>query len=185
MPSKLAQKLNIVMFIATSISCYQGARLGFLWLGPAILVLHWALFLPTTPYKARRIAIALFVGLAGFILDSTLIGAGVFGVQEETRLVFPAPLCPEWILTLWLNFGFMLYTLHVLLRQNRFIGPITGAIFSFVIMGNASYMGLVHFATPTVLGYFIVAAIWAVLVPVLAFVTNRIMGEESHVVSAK
>ncbi len=178
MMSKRAQKLNLIVFMMTSFACYQGARRGGVWLGlgPTALAVHWALFVPATPDKVRRIIVALMAGVSGFLCDTALIAANVYVVRESSRGFLPAPLCPEWILTLWLNFGFMLYLYRGVLTRRRWTASVTGAVFSFVIMGNASRMGLVFFDDPVVLKYMIIAVCWAILVPLQAWLANRIIG---------
>ncbi|PKL44935.1 MAG: hypothetical protein CVV42_19015 [Candidatus Riflebacteria bacterium HGW-Riflebacteria-2] len=180
MKPALVQKLNVAVFFATSFSCYQGARHGIPWLGLVILAVHVAFFLPSTTVKVRRILVALLTGLIGFIADSSMIRLGVYSVSASTRWLIPDPLCPEWILVLWLNFGFMLYVFWPVLAKSRLSAAVIGVIFAILIMGNASRMDLILFRAPSWHGYLIVAACWAVLVPFFAFYSYRCFGE-NHV----
>lgn len=170
------QKLNVIAFMITSFSCYQGAQRGGIWLGlgPVTLAVHIGLFLPVTPRKLIRSGIALMVGVSGFLLETVLIAVNVYTVQATSRWVIPAPLCPEWILVLWMNFGFMLYVYRGFLTQKPWVAPLTGTVFSLIIMGNASRMGLIIFESPMVLKYLIIAVCWAVIVPLQACLANRV-----------
>ncbi|HAE41232.1 MAG TPA: hypothetical protein DCG57_21760 [Candidatus Riflebacteria bacterium] len=180
MKPDLVLKLNTLVFILTSMTCYQGTTHGYPWLGLVALAIHYSLFLPATTTKAKRVLVAILTGLIGFIADSTLIWLGVYSVSSGSRWLLPDPLCPEWILVLWLNFGFMLYIFWQILAKSRWTPPIIGIIFSFIIMGNASHMGLIAFRAPSWHGYLIIAACWSVLVPIFALYSNRCFGE-NHV----
>lgn len=180
MKPDLLLKLNSLVFILTSMTCYQGATYGYPWLGLVALAVHYTLFLPATVTKAKRLLAALLTGLIGFIADSTMIWLGVYSVSSSSRWLLPDPLCPDWILLLWLNFGFMLYIFWRILAKSRWTPPLTGMLFSFIIMGNASRMALIEFRQPALHGYLIIAACWAVIVPVCTFYSIRLFGE-AHV----
>ncbi len=176
MMSARAQKFNLVVFMITSFLCYQGAQRGGGWLGlgPGMLIIHIALFLPVTPQKAIRMMIALMTGITGFFLETALIAANVYTVLEPSRWLLVAPLCPEWILVLWLNFGFMLYLYREFLNQARWIPSLIGAVFSFMIMGNASRMGLIIFDEHMMRSYLIIAVCWAGIVSLQVYLSNRL-----------
>jgi len=146
-----------------------------------ILAIHVALFLPSTTVKKKRLFMALLTGLVGFTADSILIKLGVYSVEASSRWLIPDPWCPDWILVLWLNFGFMLYIFWHILTKNKLVPIITGIIFAFLIMGNASRMELITFRPPSLHGYLIISACWAVLVPFFAYCSNRCFGENHAV----
>ena len=143
MQQQIIQKLNLPFFFLTSFSCYQGALHGMPWLGLVVFTLLVAFFLPYTQFKKERLLITLLVAGVGFCADTALIFAKVYTVKESGRWLVPAPFCPEWILVLWLNFGFMLYIFWKFLAKSKITAIVVGIIFSFLIFGNASRMGLV------------------------------------------
>lgn len=159
------QKLNLPLFFLTALSCYQGALRGIPWLGPACFALLVAILLPFTPQKKERLLVALLVAVVGFAADSALVFFRVYQVREGSRWLLPAPLCPEWILVLWLNFGFMLYVFWRLLGKSVLTAVIVGIVFSFLIYGNASRMGLLTLHRPVLASLAAIALLWAVLIP--------------------
>lgn len=167
--------LNLVGFIATSAFCYQGAMRGIPWLGLAAVGVQMALLLPMSGgwWKARSV-LTLGVGLFGFVLDSVLVAAGVYTAVPETRWYLPAPLCPEWVLALWLNFGFMLFLSWRNLRGKVWLGALCGLVFAFMIYGGARRHGMIEVASPAGLRIGVIAVLWAVVVPVLARVAGRL-----------
>ncbi len=170
MNPQFIQKMNLPFFFLTSFSCYQGALHGMPWLGLVIFALLVAFFLPYTHLKKERLLITLLVAGFGFIADTTLIMLNVYTVKESARWLIPAPLCPEWILVLWLNFGFMLYIFWGFLAKSKITPVIVGVVFSFLIFGNASRMELVSMQQHKLVSFLIIAICWAVLIP---FFTNR------------
>lgn len=170
MNSPFIQQLNLVFFFLTSFSCYQGALRGMPWLGLVLFALMLAIFLPQTALKKERILITLLVAGVGFAVETALIVFNVYTVKESSRWLLPPPLCPEWILVLWLNFGFTLYVYWKFLSKNRITPVIVGIVFSFVIFGNASRMELLTWQLPAVAGFLIIAICWAILIP---FFTRR------------
>jgi hypothetical protein len=176
MNPNIIQKLNLPLFFLTSFSCYQGALHGMPWLGLVVFAFLVALFLPYTLLKKERLLVTLLVAGIGFAIDSALIMSNVYMVKESARWLLPAPLCPEWILVLWLNFGFMLYIFWGFLAKSRMTPIIVGIIFSFLIFGNASRMGLVVLRPPQLAGFLIIAACWAVLIPFFTKCAVRYFG---------
>lgn len=173
MQTKTIFKLNTIGFIVTSITCYQGAMRGAPWLGLMVFSLLVMFFLPYTEKKKERILLAIIVGVTGFLLDSILIMLNIYTVRIDTRWLLPASLCPEWILALWLNFGFMLYIYWLILRRSYIISGLIGIIFAFIIFGNAHLNGLLDLHKPALVSLLIIAVIWAVLIPVFTIISIR------------
>jgi hypothetical protein len=159
------QKLNLPFFFLTAFSCYQGALRGVPWLGLIVFGLLVATFLPGTALKKERLLVALLVTAVGFGTDSALVFFRVYEAREASRWLLPAPLCPEWVLTLWLNFGFMLYIFWRLLSRSVGTAVTVGVVFSFLIYGNAARMGLLTLRQPVLVSLGIIALLWAVLIP--------------------
>lgn len=169
-------KYNPVGFFVTVIATYNGARNGMPWLGLIFFVATVLAFLPCSPLRKERIQLAVIVGIGGFLIDSILIAVGVYHVSESARWLIPHPLCPEWILTLWLNFGFALFVFKQFLSRNRLVPVIVGIVFGMVIYTNASRMGLLTLQTPRIMQLCIIAACFAIFIPLCTRIANKICG---------
>lgn len=176
MKPEFSQKLILPFFFLTSFSCYQGALHGMPWLGLAVFVLMAAFFHPQTQLKKNRLLITVLVAAVGFATDTALIVSHVYTVQASSRWLIPAPFCPEWVLGLWLNFGFMLYIFWHFLSKKSITPVIVGVVFSFLIFGNATRMGLVSFLVQPRAGFLIIASCWAVLIPIFTKTAVRYFG---------
>ena len=176
MTPKTAGKLALPFFILVSLACTQGTRLGLPWVGLALFIVLAPFFLWHAPQIKERIILSLQVAAAGFILETALIFFGVYQVAAHARWLVPAPFCPEWILGLWINFGFMLNIYWRLLSKSRLTAVVIGIVFSILIFGNAAFIGLLTLRTPLWTGFAIIAACWAVLIPILAHWAARYFG---------
>lgn len=176
-------KLNSAGFIITAISSYQGAMKGVPVLGLAVFALLVALFLPVTKMKKERVLLTVIVGVIGFVLDSALIHFGVYSVKAETRWLLPAPLCPDWVIALWLNFGFMLYIYWFFLRRSYLLSAVIGLVFSIMIYGNAHRNGFVELGSPAFVSLVIVAILWAILIPAITKLAIKFFSGGVHDVS--
>ncbi len=170
-------KLNSVVFFITAASCYQGAMKGIPWLCYAAFFVHVILFLPSTELKRKRLLLAAIVGAAGLIIDTGLYLTGVYSVKESTRWLLPAPLCPDWIFVLWLNFGFILYVYWLMLRRSYVFGACIGIIFAVIIYLNAQRNGLLLLKSPLAVSLAIIAVLWAVAIPAFTKIAIRFYSE--------
>lgn len=176
MPAATLMKYTPLGFFATVIATYQGARHGIPWLGLVVLAAQLALFLPSSPLRLERIYLTLLVGGGGFIVDTLLIASGVYSVSGESRWLLPSWSCPEWILTLWLNFGFALFVFRMFLSRNRLVPVVVGIVFGLLIYANAGRMGLVIFPSTPLLPLGIIAASFALFIPLCNRLANKLCG---------
>jgi len=166
--------LNVAGFVVGSVLCYQGALRGVPWLGLAAIPIQWAILLPLTRGRRQRLALAVGVGVGGFVLDTALVAGGVYAAAPTTRWVLPPPLCPEWILALWLNFGFMLFLSWQNLRGKAWLGAVSGLLYAFMIYGGARGQGLVFVGDPGWVRILAIGVVWAVVVPLLCQAAARL-----------
>jgi hypothetical protein len=176
MPAVALMKYTPLGFFATVIATYQGARHGIPWLGLVVFAAQLAVFLPTSPLRRERIYLTLLVGGSGFLLDTLLVTCGVYSVNEGSRWLLPNRFCPEWILTLWLNFGFALFVFRIFLSRNRIVPVVVGIVFSLLIYANAGRMGLIVLQPPKLIPLGIIAASFALFIPLCNRLANKICG---------
>lgn len=176
MPAINMMKYSPVGFFVTVFATYQGARNGMPWLGLIFFAATVLVFLPFSPLRKERVQLALIVGLGGFLVDSALIAAGVYHAGENARWMIPHPFCPEWIVTLWFNFGFALFVFKQFLSRNSMVPVIVGIVFAMMIYTNASRMGLLALQSPRIISLCIIAASFAVFIPICTRIANKICG---------
>jgi hypothetical protein len=168
----ITQVVSVVLFIAGVVACYQGALHGAPWFGPTVVLALLVLALITTRRKVDVLKLALVVGVVGFALESTLIALGVYSAAETTRWVLPAPLCPMWLLALWVNFAVKMPSSLALVRGRPIAVAVTGAVLAVLIFASARRVGVVVFGRP-VLGIGVIALLWAAITPALFCLAGR------------
>jgi hypothetical protein len=173
--TKKFQNLNTVAFLFTAASSYQGAIRGIPWLGLAVFTLFAALAFPGTSLKKERFLVMAIGGAGGFLLDTLLILAGVYAPFPHTRVFLAAPLCPDWILSLWLNFAFMMYFFSAFLGKSKKAPVIVGLVFAFLVYSNASRLGLLDLGPSRFLHLSLIAVAWAVAIPFFAAFTSSLL----------
>jgi hypothetical protein len=166
--------LNTVAFIATSVASYQGAMHGRPWVGLAVFVVLASLLLLVTTEKKERLAVTAITSIAGFILDSALVMAGVYKPIVLSCGLIPEYLCPLWILVLWISFGYMLHILRHVLVKHFLIAPISGFIYALFIYRNAHRHELIRLNEPMLQSLIIIAVTWMILIPILSKLTFMI-----------
>ncbi len=173
--------ISTAAFIITSIASYQGAMRGMPWLGAAFFALELLILLPLMTGKRQRLTLVLFVGAIGLVLDTVLIAAGIYALEGTARWIIPAPVSPEWVLALWLNFGLIMPNYMSMMRGRHIISAIVGFVYAFMVYGGAARNDIITLPNYGMTGIAIIAIAWAVLVPLLYVFVDRIYQKQMAV----
>ena len=166
--------IGTIAFIITSMACYQGAMRGVPWLGLAVFGLELLILLPLMIGKRQRVLIALTIGAIGLVLDTVLIAAGIYSVESIARWILPSPICPEWILALWLNFGLVMPNYLAMMRGRHIISALVGFVYAFMVYGGAARNNIIALPSYGMTGVTIIAIAWAVLIPLMYMYLGRL-----------
>jgi len=172
--------LVMVLFLAVVWTCYAGALTGLPWLGLAAVFVFLGVACALGPAVASvRALIALLAAVAGALCDTVLQACGAYTVPEASRWALPPPAAPEWIVALWFNFGVVLLDRAAWFVKRLWAAALVGVVFGLMIYSSAARRGLVDFGVLGVWGPAVVAAVWAVFVPLLymmaALVARRLL----------
>ncbi len=169
------QLIGLLLFFAGVSACYQGAIRGKLWLGPAMVAAVCTIqILMAIRRWQKEILIIAVTGLTGFILDTLLVLCNVYSVADKTRWILPAPMCVEWILGLWINFGGKMSSTLPGIRGRPKMVAIFSAVFGIMIYRHAAKFGLITL-TWDWRSIAIIAASWALLVPQLTRFAEKLV----------
>lgn len=166
--------IGTIAFIITSIACSQGAMRGMPWLGMAMFGLELIILLPLMFAKRQRLLIALAIGAIGLTLDTVLLVAGIYSVEASARWIIPPPICPAWILALWLNFGLVMPNYLAMMRGRHIISGLVGFVYAFMVYGGAARNNIITLPNYGVAGVAIIAVAWAVLIPIMYYYVGRL-----------
>lgn len=174
MGQKTVGIVSAIAFIITSIACYQGAMRGVPWLGLAFFTFEFLFLLPFMIGREQRALLTLAIGGIGLALDTALIVAGIYSVEPSARWVLPSPICSEWVLALWLNFGLVMPNYLGIMKGRHILAALVGFGYAFMVYGGASKNHIIALPKYGMAGVIIIAVIWAILMPVMYFYVGKL-----------
>lgn len=144
-----------------------GAGSGLPWIGPLVVPAYLAVQLlrAPTPAVGRRLATMGTLALAGWAIDSTQQGLGLLAFAGA-----PASwLAPAWIPALWAELAGAEGLLRALGRPDRrWLAAALGALGGPLSFAAGARFGAVSFPADPRPSYLVLAAVWAIAVPLLA-----------------
>jgi hypothetical protein len=167
----LLKFLNFIAFQAGWFACVLGAASGHAWLGSAavgaVLLLHLAL----THDPRGELYLALICAALGTLLELLLVNAGI------AHYASPAPVAwlpPGWIVAMWVLFATALNVSLSWLHGRQILAAALGAVAAPMSYYAGARMGGMVLAMPLWISFLVIAALWAVAMPVLVSVAERI-----------
>lgn len=174
---------NFAGFQVTWLACVGGAGYGYPLLGPLAAVLWLALHLASlgrnsrdsrgrAAERASEIKLLAAAATAGYVLDSTLALGGAIAFPDHAG---PAVPTTPWMVALWAAFAATLRHSLDWTRRRYPLGAVAGAVFGPLAYVAGEALGAITLAAPP-LGWLAVAAEWALAMPLLLWLRERIDG---------
>ncbi|MCS6884813.1 MAG: DUF2878 domain-containing protein [Acidobacteriota bacterium] len=173
---KLSTGINILGIQFGWFACVLGAASGKVWLGLLAVAIHLGLHLLITKRKALRneLAFLLFAALVGIMVDGAKKGLGI-AVYAADDGIFPAPI---WILAMWLLFATSFSTSLSWLRGKLALAAIIGAVSGPTAYLAAMRLGAVALPLGELPTAAILAVVWAAVLALFAWASNKPFGGE-------
>ena len=174
---------NLAGFQVIWIVCAGGAGYGYPLLGPLAAVLWMALHLANlgrnsraprafAADRAKELKLLAAAAAAGYVLDSALVLGGVIAFPDHAG---PAAPTTPWMVALWAAFAATLRHSLDWARRRYALGAVAGAVFGPLAYLAGEALGAITLAAPP-LGSLAVAAEWALAMPLLLWLRERIDG---------
>jgi len=163
--------INFVGFQSAWMAVVFGAAGGNFWIGPIVLLIWLAIHVYSSGRPKREIQIALISLLTGLLIDSLLIGVGTYTPQG---LIGTWALTPPWMLSLWINFGTVVNGSLSWLRGRYWLGAFLGAWGGPAAYYSGHRLGALAFHPPVITHLAWMAMAWAVAVPLLFYLAEKI-----------
>ncbi|MEO8376352.1 MAG: DUF2878 domain-containing protein [Candidatus Sumerlaeota bacterium] len=124
--------------------------------------------------KSRRAFVAFLAAatLFGVMADSILLAAGVFRISAGWQVA--AWLCPPWLAALWLNFAVTFDYAITWLRRRLLLAALLGSIGGPLSYWGGAKFGVLDFGSSAATTLTILAVSWAIAVPVLLWMRQRL-----------
>lgn len=162
---------NLAGCQVTWLACVGGAGFGVPELGPLVALAWLALHLANVSIgRGVELRVLLAAAILGYLLDSALAVGGGLAFPEHAG---PAVPTTPWMVALWASFASMLRHSLDALRQRYVLGAVAGACLGPLAYQAGEALGAITLAEAP-LGWLAVAAEWAVAMPVLLWLRERV-----------
>ena len=154
--------LNIVIYQTIWFLCVLFGNLGAL-LSLPLLALHFVF----SDKKAADARMMVILGTLGLIIDGSLRAAGVLALSSWG---WPIPL---WLATIWLGLATLPHHSLWWMRSRLFVNILFGALGGPLAYWGGMQLGAASFPLPLEYSLLVLAAVWAVVWPLVMFLAGR------------
>jgi len=166
--------VNFAAFQLGWFSCVLGAAHGRPWAGPLVVAIVVAIHLLLVRRPGPELRLIFSAMAIGLLADSLLLASG--WVVYPNGEWIPG-LAPYWIVAMWALFASTLNVSMRWLRNGLHISMIMGAIGGPLSYLAGAKLGAIQL-TETVPALSALAAIWALVLPLLVLISSRFDGVE-------
>ncbi|MBP2684960.1 MAG: hypothetical protein H6Q79_2999 [Deltaproteobacteria bacterium] len=172
---------NLVAFQAGWFACVLGAANGRYLLGPAVVAAGVALHLALSEDRTGQTLLLAAAAVLGLVVETAL---SAIGATAPARDAIPSPLpplwlialWPNWLIALWPNFGAALPVSLRFLRGKTALSAVLGAVAGPGAYYGGARLGALSFPGGDGFGLALLAVVWAVSVPLLVRLSERVEG---------
>jgi len=165
--------VNLVAFQGGWFACVLGAANGRYLLGPAVVAAGVALHLALSEDRRGQAILLAAAAVLGLLVETAL---SAIGATAPARDAIPFPLPPLWLIALWPNFGAALPVSLRFLRGRTALSAVLGAVAGPGAYYGGARLGALTFPGGDGLGLALLAVVWAVSVPLLVWLSERVEG---------
>ena len=167
---------NFILFQIGWFSCVlSGATPGYSWIGVVVVAIIVTLHLLRANDISRDASLVIAAMILGTLWDSSLVQAGLFTFPHSTAI---NGLAPYWIIAMW---GLFATTLNVSMKWMKgkyLLASAFGAVGGSMAYYAGHQLGAVEFSD-TRSALVAVAAGWAIIMPALRAISERLNGSRS------
>ena len=166
------QWINMLLYQATWVAAVAGAGAGRWWPGVVVFAVFASWQLAVSAWRRADTCLIVAVGLLGFAIDSIFAQTGL--MHFSTALPWPL-LAPVWMVVLWTSFALALnHSLAFLQRRPALAAMLGGIGAPLAYWAAARGWQALTFGARPLMTMALVAATWAVLMPLLAALALRL-----------
>jgi len=166
----MASLVNFAFFQVGWFACVLGASRGFVWAGPAVVILWLLAQAIVSPDRKSELLLALAAGLIGYLADSALVLAGVLAFEPKCHIGRPSPV---WMVALWLNLAGTLNHSLFWLRGRWLLAAALGALGGPAAYWAGVRLGAASLHEPIWVSLAAVSVEWCLAMPILAWLAWR------------
>jgi len=173
--------INFVLLHGLWPACVLGAARDMLWVAMAYFVAYAIWELARSHMRIRELVLMGVMGIAGTISDSLYIQLGVITFSMP---VPSAEFAPVWITMLWMGLALSMSRCLGWLRGRYLLAALLGALASPLSYYMGCSLGAGELGEPVRASLLVLAAGWAVMLPLSAWMASRLVGSREVVPSS-
>ncbi len=173
----LSKIINVVLYQLGWFSCVLGAALGFPFSGAVGALSLLAVHLLLADQRKADIQLMLSACLLGIVLDSLQQATGLFTFKIDPRWPLWLPL---WVFVIWAQFATLFRFALFWLSGRYLLGALFGAVGGPLAYWGGIRLGAASFGDRPQLTLLILAAVWALVMPLLLWFSRRLGGDEGR-----
>lgn len=164
--------LNIAGFQLGWFAAVLGGANALPWAGTGATLVIVALHVIRAENPGGELRLVAVAALIGLTWESALVSLGV--TSYPSGILIPGT-APHWIVAMWMLFATTINVSLRWLRTRAWLAALTGSVSGPLAFYAGHRLGGVEFAQPAV-AMLILAAGWAIFVPLLAWLGSRLNG---------
>jgi hypothetical protein len=127
--------------------------------------------------RKEEIKLVALCCLLGMAIDTLQQGLGLFTFAVESSWPFHLPL---WIVVIWSLFSTILRFSLFWLRGRYLLAALLGALGGPLAYSSGISLGVAHFGDNPQLTIIVLAVVWALILPLLLWISQKLDPEEGH-----
>ena len=164
---------NIIGFYICWWGSIFGAANDHFYIGPLFVLLFLFIHFYKIVYHKNEIAYLFICFCFGFIIDTIFLRMNIISYKGYLPDYFN--IAPLWVVCLWVCFGATVYHSFSWVRRKYFTMSILGAMFGPLIYYSGAKLESLNFINNANSNIKIVAIAWAILIPLLVFISDRLI----------
>jgi hypothetical protein len=170
---KYSTPVNFIIFQICWFACVMGAANNLGWLGPLLVLVTVPLQIRLLTENHRgEILFVITCGILGALLETLMIVANVYTPVDRGW----GQVSPPWMAALWFNFALLVSISLAWLKGKYAAAALLGGLAGPVAYWGGEKLGALTVAATFGRGYLILAIMWALALPLLVFLHNRLTG---------
>lgn len=172
----LSKIINIIFYELGWACCVLGAAGDFPLLGAGLASILVLAHLGLAGDRSAEFRLMLLSVLLGLAIDSSQQALGLFQFKPDGVGLN----LPLWVFVIWAQFATLFHFALSWLSTRLLLAGVLGAVGGPLAYGGGIRLGAAEFGSSPLLSLCVLAAVWSLVVPLLAWLSRRIGPREGH-----
>ena len=172
----MVQYVNFLLYQTGWFAIVVSAAYAKPWWGITIAMSLVGVHMLLTSDRINQAKMLLIATGVGFVVDSTLLGLEVYRFPNESAIGWLPPL---WMSVLWIQFATTFRYCLKWLSGRYVLSAVLGFAGAPLAFVGGESIGAVSFYSPRLTNLLVLGSLWAIAIPLLIYVSDRIHADAS------